>query len=97
MAWRIEFERAAAREHDNRHCERSEAIDPPSAKPILRFLRDRVAPLENARSIGQALKGERFGEFWRYRVGDSRVIARIEDAEALILVLRIGHRRKVYR
>jgi mRNA interferase RelE/StbE len=97
MAWRIEFERAAARELDNRHCERSEAIGPQSAARILRFLRDRVAPLEDARSIGQALKGDRFGEFWRYRIGDYRVIVRIEDADALILVLRVGHRREVYR
>jgi mRNA interferase RelE/StbE len=89
MAWRIEFERAAAREFDK--------LDPQSAKRILRFLRDRIAPLDNARSIGQVLKGDRFGEFWRYRVGDFRVIARIEDAEGLILVLRIGHRRDVYR
>jgi RHH-type transcriptional regulator, rel operon repressor / antitoxin RelB len=50
-----------------------------------------------SRSIGQALKGDRFGEFWRHRIGDYRVIARIEDAEALILALRIGHRREVRR
>jgi len=90
MAWRIEFERAAARELDK--------LDPQSAGRILRFLRDRVAPLDDtARSIGQALKGVRCGEFWRYRVGDFRIIARIEDAETLILVLRIGHRREVYQ
>ena len=89
MAWRIEFERAAARELDK--------LGSPSAARILRFLRDRVAPLDDARLIGQALNGDRFGEFWRYQIGDYRVIARIEDAEALVLVLRIGHRREVYR
>ncbi len=89
MAWRIEFERAAARELDK--------LGPQSAGRILCYLRDRVAPLDDARSIGQALKGDRFGEFWRYRIGDYRVIARIDDAAALILVLRIGHRREVYR
>ena len=89
MAWRVEFERAAARELDK--------LDPQSAARILRFLRDRIAPLEDASSIGQALKGDRFGEFWRYRIGDTRVIARIDDAAALILVLRIGHRREVSR
>jgi len=89
MAWRVEFERVAARELDQ--------LGPQSAGRILRFLRDRLAPLDDARSIGQALKGDRFGEFWRYRIGDYRVIARIDDAAALILVLRIGHRREVYR
>jgi len=49
------------------------------------------------RSLGQALKGERFGEFWKYRVGDYRVIARIEDQRLLILVVRIGHRSAVYK
>jgi mRNA interferase RelE/StbE len=89
MAWRIEFERAAWRELDK--------LDSESSGRVLRFLRDRVAPLEDPRSTGQPLKGERFGEFWRYRIGDYRVIARIEDAEARILVLRIGHRREIYR
>jgi mRNA interferase RelE/StbE len=89
MAWRIDFEGAAARELDK--------LDPQSTGRILRFLRDRIAPLDDARSIGHALKGDRFGEFWRYRIGDYRVIARIGDAAALTLVLRIGHRREVYR
>ncbi len=89
MAWRIEFERAAARELDK--------LGSQSAERILRFLRDRVAPLDDARSIGQALKGDHFGEFWRYRIGDTLVIARIEDADALLLVLSVGHRREIYR
>jgi mRNA interferase RelE/StbE len=88
MAWKIEFERDAERELNK--------LDPQSARRILRFLRDRISP-PDARSIGQALKGDRFGEFWRYRVGDYRMIARIDDATALILVLRIGHLREVYR
>ena len=54
-------------------------------------------PLEDPRSIGQALKGIRFGELWKYRVGDYRVIARIEDDRLRILVVRIGNRREVYR
>lgn len=89
MAWRVEFERVAARELDQ--------LGPQSAVRTLRFLRDRIAPLDDARSIGQPLKDDRFGEYWRYRIGDYRVIARIDDAAALILVLRIGLRREVYR
>ncbi len=68
---------------------------PPDSQAAGRILRDRVAPLDDPRSIDQALRGDRFGEFWRYR--DYRVVARIEDSEALIQVLRIGHRRDVYR
>ena len=89
MAWRVELERAAARELDK--------LGPQSAARILRFLRDRIAPFDDARSIGQALKGDQFGEFWQYRIGDFRAIARIDEAAAMIFVLRIGHRREVYR
>jgi mRNA interferase RelE/StbE len=55
MAWRIEFERAAARE--------LEELGSQAAERVLRFLRDRVASLDDARSIGQALKGGRFDAF----------------------------------
>lgn len=89
MAWTIEIERGAERELDK--------LGPQNARRILRFLRDRLAPLEDPRSIGEALKGAKPGSFWKYRVGDYRIIANIEDAEIRILVLRIGNRRDVYR
>ena len=71
-------------------------LDPQIARRILAFLRDRVVALDNPRSIGEALKGE-FGEFWKYRVGDYRVIASIEDQAVRILIDRIGSGREVYR
>lgn len=89
MAWRIEFERAAARELDK--------LGHEAARRILRFLRDRIAPLDDPRSVGEALRGDRFGDFWRYRVGDYRLIAHIDDSTVRILVVRVGHRREVYR
>jgi mRNA interferase RelE/StbE len=64
---------------------------------LIRFLFDRVATLEDPRSIGEALKGERLGELWKYRVGNYRLICQIEDARIVVAVLRIGHRREVYR
>jgi mRNA interferase RelE/StbE len=72
-------------------------LDPQQSKRILKFLRERVARLDNPRSIGQALQGSKLGEFWKYRVGDYRLICKIEDNPLLILVLRLGHRREVYR
>jgi mRNA interferase RelE/StbE len=89
MRWKIEVDPAAERELDR--------LDPQSARRILKYLHERVAPLEDPRSIGKPLKGPQFGEFWRYRVGDYRVIVRIEDYVLLILVLRIGHRKNVYK
>lgn len=89
MAWRIEFEDAAQKDLGR--------LDKPVARRIVAFLRDRIAVLEDPRSIGEALKGTRLGEFWKYRVGDYRIIATIEDSTVSILVVRIGNRREVYR
>ena len=89
MDWRVEFDPAAERE--------LRRLDPPETRRILRFLFDRVAGSANPRRIGAALKGSTLGEFWKYRVGDYRIIARIEDKEVRVLVVRIGHRRAIYR
>ncbi|MDR1967690.1 MAG: type II toxin-antitoxin system RelE/ParE family toxin [Burkholderiaceae bacterium] len=72
-------------------------LDPQTACRILDFLHERVAPLDDPRSIGDALKGSRLGNFWKYRVGDWRVIAKIEDGILRILVVRVGNRRDVYQ
>ena len=71
-------------------------LDAQQAKRILKFLRQRVAKLDDPRSIGEALHGSRLGEFWKYRVGDYRLISKIEDDRLLVLVLRVGHRKEIY-
>jgi mRNA interferase RelE/StbE len=72
-------------------------MDVQHQKRILKFLRDRLAKLDNPRSIGKALQGSRLGEFWSYRVGDLRIICKIQDDRLIVLVVRIGHRRDIYR
>ncbi|MDP3482677.1 MAG: type II toxin-antitoxin system RelE/ParE family toxin [Sulfuricella sp.] len=47
--------------------------------------------------MGQALRGEELGSYWKYRIGDYRLICDIHDQTITIMVLRIGHRREVYR
>lgn len=89
MAWRVEFEDAALKELAK--------LDKPVARRILAFLRERIAALDDPRSVGEALKGSKLGEFWKYRVGDFRIIANIEDGALRILVLKVGNRREVYR
>ena len=89
MAWRVEFEDAALKELAK--------LDKPVARRILAFLRERVAALDDPRSVGEALKGSKLGEFWKYRVGDYRIVAHIEDGALRILVLKVGNRREVYR
>jgi mRNA interferase RelE/StbE len=88
MAWKVELSVEVDRQLDK--------LDPQVARRILKFLHERVAPLENPRSIGEALHGPKLADFWKYLVGDYRLICSIEDKLVLILVLRLGHRREVY-
>jgi mRNA interferase RelE/StbE len=88
LAWTIELTDTAARQ--------LERLDNETARRIRNFLRDRVSVLENPRSIGQRLHGS-LAEFWKYRVGDYRIIASIKDDRFIVLAVRIGHRREVYR
>ena len=89
MAWLIKLDEGAEKDLSK--------LDRQVAQRITKFLRERVAVLENPRSIGEALKGSKLGEFWKYRVGDYRIIASIEDALVRIYVVQIGNRREVYR
>lgn len=89
MAWNVELSESADRELAK--------LDPQNQKRILKFLRERIAKLDHPRSLGKALHGSRPGEFWKYRVGDYRLICKIEDDRLVVLVLRVGHRREVYR
>lgn len=72
-------------------------LDRPVQVRLLGFLRTRVAVLDNPRSIGEALSGARLGIYWKYRVGDWRIICDIQDERIVVRVLRIGNRREVYR
>lgn len=72
-------------------------LDKPVAKRIMAFLGGRLALLDDPRSIGEALKGSELGAFWKYRVGDYRIICEIDDGMLKVLVVRIGNRREVYR
>ena len=89
MAWKVELAEAADREIDK--------LDAPAARRILKFLHGRLAKLEDPRSIGEALRGSVLGKLWKYRVGDYRLICSIEDKVLIVLVLRVGHRREIYR
>ena len=57
-------------------------------------MKERIAPLENPRSIGEALTGAALGNYWKYRVGDWRIVCDIQDDRA---VVRVGNRKEIYR
>lgn len=88
MAWQIEFHPDAVKE--------LKQLDRAAAARTVKTLETRIAVLDDPRALGAALTGEHSG-YWRWRIGDYRVIARIEDARIVILVVRVGHRREVYR
>jgi mRNA interferase RelE/StbE len=87
-AWRVEFDRAAVRD--------LRKLGADGERRILRFLRERIAGSKDPRSLGHALTGDHKG-LWRYRVGDYRIVANIEDDRFVVLVVTVGHRREVYR
>ena len=88
MAWKIEFVPAAAKE--------LKKLSRDEAARIIATLQTRIAMLDDPRTLGSALTGD-LGGLWRWRIGDYRVVARIEDERITILVVRIAHRREVYR
>ena len=87
-AWRVEFDRAAVRDLRKLGLE--------GERRVLRFLRERIAGSNDPRRLGHALTGDRKG-LWRYRVGNYRIIAAMEDDRFVVLVVTVGHRREVYR
>ena len=87
MDWKIEYTKESVRQLNN--------LDKPVRRRIFEYLDDRIQGGKNPRHFGEALTANLSG-LWRYRVGDYRIICRIEDERVLVLVLAIGHRRDVY-
>ena len=89
MVWQIEYTRFAEKEIAK--------LDRASAQRIIRFMGERVAKLEDPRSIGQAQVGSRLGNYWKYRVGDYLIVVDLQDARLAVQVIRVGIGREVYR
>jgi len=88
LAWRVEYAATAKAQ--------LRKLDRPTARRIVDFMDERIAPLDDPRSRGKALTGP-LGDFWRYRVGDCRVVCDIQDGALRVLVVRVGNRREIYR
>ena len=70
-------------------------LDKATAKLITSWLLKNLQNCENPRQHGKGLTSNRSGQ-WRYRIGDYRLIAEIQDSKVIILILEIGHRRDIY-
>ncbi len=89
MAWAVEFDPDAVKD--------LKKLDKQVQARILEFLRERLARLTNPRELGEALAGSKLGNYWKYRVGDWRIICDLQDQRIVVRVLRVGNRREVYR
>ena len=88
MAWAIEWSDQALKA--------LRTLDRPQARRLRDFLSERVATADHPRHLGEPLTGP-LGGLWRYRVGDYRLLCRLEDARLIVLVVAVGHRRDIYR
>jgi mRNA interferase RelE/StbE len=85
--WTVEFDDRARRE--------LRKLDANVQQTILQYLRERIAVAEDPRRFGKPLRRNLAG-LCRYRIGDYRLICRIEDERIVVLVLQVGHRSEIY-
>ncbi len=88
MTWTVEWDDRARRE--------LRKLDYNIQKTILRYFREWIIGNEDPRRFGKSLNRKLKG-LWRYRIGDYRAICQIQDDRLIVLVLIVGHRRKIYR
>ena len=89
MPWTIKYTESVQRQ--------LKKLDKSAALRVLDYMDERIGILADPRSTGKNLVRPRMGSYWRYRVGDLRVICDIQDQTVVIMVIEIGHRREVYR
>ena len=85
--WKIEWDSKALKE--------AKKLDKNARKKIINYLEKRVLAGQNPYQLGKPLKGNKAG-IWRYRVGDYRILCKIEDEVLIILVIAVGHRKDIY-
>ena len=85
MTWKIKWEDFAVKQ--------LRKLDKQVEKRIISYLKKIV--LENPRKQGKPLTGDK-SRFWRYRMGEYRIICRIMDDELIVLIIAVGHRKEIY-
>lgn len=87
MSWTINVSEGAAKQFKK--------LDKQITKRITDYLANKISNSINPRQHGKALSHDKIG-LWRYRVGDYRIICKIEDESVTILILEVGHRKNIY-
>ncbi len=88
MTWKIEFDTSVEKD--------LKKLGHTAQKKILKYIKEKILPSDNPRILGKSLSGK-LSDIWRYRIGDYRLLAKIEDEQFIILVIHVGHRKDVYR
>ena len=88
MRYHVEFSKRALKD--------IKKLDKSTEALILGWIRKNLEGCENPRVHGKGLTANHSGE-WRYRVGDYRLLAEIQDGKLIILMLTVGHRSEVYQ
>lgn len=88
MSYHVEFSKRALKD--------LKKLDKSTAALILGWVRKNLEGCADPRVHGKGLTANRSGE-WRYRVGDYRLLAEIQDGKLVILMLTVGHRSEVYQ
>lgn len=86
--WRVEWDDRARKE--------LRKLDKQLQEDVLDYLKSRIATNENPRRFGKPLSFDKHG-LWRYRVQNARIICQLHDGGLLVLVLRVGYRKDIYR
>jgi mRNA interferase RelE/StbE len=82
--------------YDKRALRALDKMDGYTRKLILAYINKHLEGCDDPRAQGKALSGDKAG-LWRYRIGDYRVLASIDDGQVTIFVFKIGHRRSINR
>ena len=88
MAWQVEYASKAVKQFKK--------LDPKQAKIILSWIEKNLLGCEDPRWIGKPLEGN-LKDYWRYRVGSYRLVAKLEDRRLVIVIVMLGHRKGIYR
>lgn len=88
MRYTIFFEKNANRE--------LERLDITQQRIITKWIKKNLENTNNPRIYGKSLKGN-LRDYWRYRVGNYRIIAEINDIEVKILIINVGYRKDIYK
>lgn len=87
MKYKVEFSKRAKKQ--------LEKLDKQIASLILGWVRKNLNGCSNPRAYGKSLVGDK-SDLWRYRIGNYRLLCKIEDEKVTILVLEVGHRKNIY-